>query len=152
MGYSEADFDGGGFRFALAGSLESHFDADNSDDSLVKMEADLVVKLHGLSVSGAVYRSSEQDGEGFGDRSAGDGGAHFQLGYLIAGKFQPVARYAIVDPRHSGSNNIVEEFAFGLNYYVKKHNLKWQNDLTALNYNGSDTTDWQFRSQAQLSF
>jgi hypothetical protein len=71
-GYSEADFEGGGFRFALAGSVESHVDADNSDDSLVKMQADFVVKMHGLSANAAVYRASEQDGEGFGDRTTGE--------------------------------------------------------------------------------
>ena len=151
-GYSEADFEGGGFRFAIAGSVEAYLDPDNTDDSLVKSEADLVVKIEGLSASGAVYHTSQQDGEGFGDRANGDGGAHFQLGYLIMDKFQPVVRYGIVDPRHLSSNNIDEEFAFGLNYYMKKHNLKWQNDLTALNDHASDTTEWEFRSQAQLSF
>lgn len=151
-GYSEADFEGGGLRFGLAGSVESHFDAANNNDSLVKMEADLIVKFEGLDASCAVYRTSEQDGEKFSDRTTGDGGAHFQLGYLLAEHYQPVLRYGIVDPRHLGSNNIEEEYAAGFNVYFHKHHLKWQNDLSALNHNDADTTDWQFRSQAQLSF
>ena len=151
-GYSEADLEGGGLRFGVAGSVESHFDADNTDDSLVKMEADAVVKIEGFSVSGAVYRTSQQDGEGFGDRTTGDGGAHAQLGYVIAKMFQPVLRYGIVDPRHEDSNNIEEEYAAGFNVFFDKHDLKWQTDLTGLNHNSSDTTDWQFRTQAQLTF
>lgn len=151
-GYSEGDFEGGGLRLGVAGSVESHFDADNDDDSLIKMEADAVVKYEGLSLSGGVYRTSQQDGDGFSDRTAGDGGAHCQLGYVVADHYQPVLRYGIVDPRHLGSNNIEEEYTAGLNVYFHKHELKWQNDLSALNHNDSDTTDWQFRSQAQLSF
>lgn len=151
-GYSEADLEGGGFRFGVAGSIEAQLDADNDDDSLVKMEADAVIKIEGFSVSGAVYRTTQQDGEGFGDRTLGDGGGHVQAGYVIAKVFQPVLRYGIVDPRHDQSNNIEEEYAAGFNVYFDKHDLKWQNDLTALNHNSSDTTDWQFRTQAQLTF
>jgi len=151
-GYSEGDLEGGGLRFAVAGSVESQFDADRGDDSLVKMEADAVIKLAGLSLDGAVYRTSQQDGEAFGDRTTGDGGAHAQLGYVIAGRYQPVLRYAIVDPRHESSNNIQDEWVAGFNIFFAEHDLKWQNDLSALNHNGSDTTDWQFRSQAQLTF
>lgn len=151
-GYSEADLEGGGLRFGVAGSVESHFDVDDTDDSLVKMEADAIVKLEGLSLSGAIYRTSQQDGEGFGDRTTGDGGAHVQAGFVIAKLVQPVLRYGIVDPRHQHSNNIEEEFAAGLNFYFDKHDLKWQTDLTGLNHNDDDTTDWQFRTQAQLTF
>ncbi|HEU5073078.1 MAG TPA: porin [Polyangiaceae bacterium] len=151
-GYSEGDLEGGDLRFGIAGSLETHFDADNTDDSLIKGEADLVLKYAGFSINGAVYRTSQQDGEGFGDRATGDGGAHVQLGYVIAKMFQPVVRYGIVDPRHEQSNNIEEEFAAGLSIYFAGHDLKWQNDLTGLNHNSDDTTDWQFRSQAQLTF
>ena len=151
-GYSEADFDGGGLRFGVAASVETHFDADNDDDSLLKGEVDYVVKLHGLSVTGGVYHTSEQDGSGFGDRANGDGGAHFQFGYLILDKYQPVIRYGIVDPRHLGTDDIEEEFAFGINVYLKEHLFKWQNDLTALAHAETDTTDWMLRSQAQLAF
>lgn len=151
-GYSEADLEGGGLRFGVAGSVEAQFDADNDDDSLVKMEADAVVKFEGFSVSGAVYRTTQQDGEGFGDRTLGDGGAHVQAGYVIGKMFQPVLRYGIVDPRHDQSNNIEEEYAAGFNVFIDKHDLKWQSDLTALNHNSSDTTDWQVRTQAQFTF
>lgn len=151
-GYSEADLEGGGFRFGVAGSVEAQFDADNDDDSLVKMQADAVIKIEGFSISGAVYRTTQQEGEGFGDRTLGDGGGHVQAGYVIAKMFQPVVRYGIVDPRHYDSNNIEEEYAAGFNVYFDKHDLKWQNDLTALNHNASDTTDWQVRTQAQLTF
>lgn len=152
-GYSEADLEGGGLRLSIGGSVESHFDATGTkDDSLVKMEADAMIKLAGLSVSGAVYRTTQQDGANFGDRTLGDGGAHAQLGYVIAKMFEPVLRYGIVDPRHEHSNNIEEEYAAGFNVFFNKHDLKWQTDLTGLNHNDDDTTDWQFRTQAQLTF
>lgn len=151
-GYSEADLEGGGFRLALGGSVETHFDTDGGDDSLVKYQVDGVVKVEGLSASGALYQTSQQDGAGFGDRSTGDGGGHVQLGYVIANAFQPVLRYGYVDPRNLGGDNLREEYAFGLNYYADKHHLKLQSDLAALTDAADDTTDWQFRMQAQLSF
>src|SRR5690606_20982965 len=99
-GYSEADFEGGGLRFGIAASVETPFDVDNDDDSRLKGGIDYVVKLYGLSATGGVYHTSEQNGPGFGDRANGDGGAHFQFGYLLLKKYQPVIRYGIVDPRH----------------------------------------------------
>ncbi len=151
-GYSEADFEGGGLRFGIAASVETHFDVDNDDDSLLKGGIDYVVKLYGLSATGGVYHTSEQNGPGFGDRANGDGGAHFQFGYLLLKKYQPVIRYGIVDPRHRGTDDLEQELAFGFNVYLKEHLFKWQNDLTALNYAATATTDWMVRSQAQLSF
>jgi hypothetical protein len=151
-GYSEADLEGGGFRLGVAGGVEAHFDTDGGDDSVVKYQADAVVKGHGLSAGMALYQTSEQDGAGFGDRATGDGGGHFQLGYVLAGAFQPVLRYGYVDPRNSGANNLREEYELGLNYYADKHNLKVQGDVAALTDAADETTDWRVRLQAQLSF
>ncbi len=151
-GYSEADLEGGSPRFGVAGSLATRFDADQSDDSLLNGEVDFILKAYGFSVSGAVYHESEQDGSGFWDRANGDGGAHFQIGYVIADRYQPTLRYAIVDPRHQGANDIQEEYALGLNVYMEKHHLKWQNDLALLRQAEDDTQDVQVRSQLQLAF
>jgi hypothetical protein len=151
-GYSEADLEGGDFRLALGGSVETHFDADGGDDSLVKYQVDALVKAHGFSLGAALYQTSAQDGTGFSDRTTGDGGGHFQLGYVIGGAFQPVVRYGYVDPRNLGGDNLVEEYEVGLNYYADKHYLKLQSDLGALKAAEDDTTDWRLRVQAQLSF
>lgn len=150
-GYSEADLEGGGLRFAVGTSLETHFDADGDDDSLIKGELDAILKLHGFSLSGAVYHTSQQDGAGFGDRANGDGGAHVQLGYVVAGMLQPVVRYSIVDPRHLGTENLVQEYVAGLSYYARDHALKLQGDVSALSDAAANATDWLLRVQAQLS-
>jgi hypothetical protein len=151
-GYSEADLEGGPLRVAVGGSVETHFDADKSGDSTVAGEVDAMLKYEGLSVSAALFQSSDQDGNAYFDRSPGDGGGHFQVGYVLADRYQPVLRFGYVDPRYNDTDNLLSEYLLGFNTFVTKHNLKWQTDAGVLVDQASDSTDFQFRSQLQLSF
>jgi Phosphate-selective porin O and P len=151
-GYSEADLEGGPFRFAVAGSGAIDFDADGGDDSEVKGELDAVFKLEGVSLSGGFYISSAQTGNGFEDRGHGKTAYHAQLGYVILGKVQPVVRFAHYRP--DGANNDQTEYLAGVSFYPYKHAFKWQTDVTALSRESAakDPIDVAIRSQMQLTF
>ncbi|HIA00367.1 MAG TPA: hypothetical protein EYN66_00360, partial [Myxococcales bacterium] len=54
-GYSEADFEGGPFRFAVATSALINFDLDGNDenDTALMSELDFMMKIRGVTTSGA---------------------------------------------------------------------------------------------------
>lgn len=151
-GYSEADLEGGPLRFAVAGSVIAEFDADDDDVSSVRGEVDGIVKVEGLSASGAVYVGTAQDGTGFLDQSYAALGGHVQAGYMITGKLQPAVRYAVVAP--DGPDNNVHEILGGFSLYQYKHNFKWQTDVGAQLRETADGTaaDLIARAQLQLAF
>lgn len=125
-GYSEADLEGGPARFAIAASALADFDVDNDDKSSVRGEADLLLKVYGFDLTGAVYVASAQDGKRFADQKYASVGFHGQVGYVVKNLFQPVFRYAIVNP--DGKDNNTQELLGGVAFYFFKHNVKWQTD------------------------
>jgi hypothetical protein len=155
-GYSEADFEGGGLRFAIGGSalINLDIDEDDTDDQGLMGEVDFMVKLHGLTAAGEFFYSK---GEG---ESTLDGklvgkqwGFRAQLGYLILGKYQPVARYAMV--KNNDTKSTESEIATGFSIYPHKHNFKWQSDVAikSRKSDGTDaTTEYLIRSQIQVAF
>jgi hypothetical protein len=151
-GYGEADLEGGPFRAAIAASGLLDLDADDDDASSVKGEVDYIVKVEGFSSTGAVYVSSAQSGSGFSDRAFEALGLHLQLGYVIDGLVQPVARYALVAP--DGPDNDSHEVLGGLGFYFWGHEVKWQTDGGALLTEsiGGTVTDYRVRTQLQLAF
>ena len=126
-GYSDADLEGGDLRFAVAAAGISDFDFDRNDTSAVRGTVDGVIKVEGFSLTAAGYVGSVQDGTGFGDRALEAFGAFAQTGYVIAERFQPLVRYAVI--ARDGSNNDEHDLAAGFNVYFYGHSLKWQNEL-----------------------
>ncbi len=168
-GYSEGDFAGGGFRFAVAASTVVEFDADEDDDSNIRAELDLVAKVSGFATTAAVYMSTAQDGDGFADQSYAAMGAHLQASYMINKTIQPVVRYATLMPE--GDDNDIHEIVAGVSAYFWGHKIKWQTDFTMLlseqesdgagsGVRASDGTprrghmrkDYLVRTQVQLAF
>lgn len=151
-GYSEADLEGGPLRFAVGASALLDLDADGDDASGVQAELDYALKVHGFSTTGAVYVSAAQSGSGFGDQSFDAIGFHLQVGYVIAERFQPVFRYALVAP--DGSDNDLQEIALGFSSYFFGHNFKWQTDAALLSEQdpSGDRNNYRLRSQLQFSF
>jgi Phosphate-selective porin O and P len=150
-GYSEADLEGGPLRVGVGASVAVDFDSDGGDDSDVKGEIDAVLKVAGFSATGAFFLASAQAGPGFEDRAHGRSAFHAQLGYVIAGKVQPVIRYARVVP--PGAGNDESEMLGGISFYPFKHAFKWQTDVGVLNYESTKKTDAVIvRSQVQLAF
>jgi phosphate-selective porin OprO/OprP len=149
-GYSEVDLEGGDFRFAVGASGQIHFDADRDDESFVRAELDAMVKVQGLSLSGAGYVSSEQAGAGFGDRALEAIGFHLQGSYLFAETFAPALRVAVLAP--DGNKDDELELALGVGYFPFGHNVKWQTEIAALRFQDTHTTDARLRTQLQLAF
>lgn len=151
-GYSEADLEGGPFRAAIGASGLVDLDADDDDQSSIKGEFDYIVKVEGFSSTGGVFISSAQAGPNFGDRALDALGLHLQIGHVIDGLVQPVARYALVAP--DGADNDTHEVLGGLGFYFWGHEVKWQTDGGALlaESSGGTVTDYRVRTQLQLAF
>ena len=153
-GYSEADLEGGGFRFAVAASGAFFLDTAEDNDARRVLEVDCITKLHGFTSSGAVYAHYT---EGTMDKW----GFHSQLGYVLQKKYQPVVRYAYVAPE--GNDNDDHEVALGFAIYYFGHKLKWQTEVAALEHKLPETNDagetihgqtrdHRFQTQLQLAF
>lgn len=128
-GYSEADLEGGGFRLSLAANVLADLDYDGDNESGVRAGIDFLMKMEGLSLSGAVFAATGQKAPetgsdtGFLDQEYRAVGFFLQAGYLIGGRFQPVVRYSLASPKDMKS---AQEISAGLSFYFEKHNLKWQ--------------------------
>lgn len=151
-GYSEADLEGGGFRFALGGSALYDLDLDDSGDGSMVAEFDYAVKAEGFSSTGGYYMSMVENADG--ELEGALTGFHAQAGYVIADKYQPVVRFAMLDP--DGDDNNTQKITAGLNIYFKGHNLKWQTDAGIAMYEAPEgavaENDMVIRSQLQLAF
>lgn len=149
-GYSETDFEGGGFRFALGASTMINFDSAESTDAQTRAELDFIFKLHGFSTSGAYFVKTVQNGASLFDQGEEKSGAHLQLGHLFARRYQPVFRYAFVQ---NGSKTETET-ALGFSVYFFKHNVKWQTAVAqlAVREDNQSRADYRVRSQLQLGF
>ena len=80
-------------------------------------------------------------------------GYHVQAGYFVRRDvFELAFRYASWDPTSAIPNNDQSEVGGAANYYVKKHNLKFQADYRKLEDKGTHTTTKELRVQTQLVF
>ena len=148
-GYSEADFEGGPLRYGVGASVLAALDTDDDGAKATMGEADYVVKVKGISTTGGVYFRRDT----VADVDADTLGFHVQAGYLLQNKYQPVVRFAMVDP--DGDDNNAQEITGGMSVYPFAHNFKWQTDVSALiaQVAGADsTTDVRVRTQLQLSW
>lgn len=162
-GYSEADLEGGPFRFGAALGVLAHLDVDDDDGAgpdadtgTLMAQVDFIAKAEGLSATGGIYMASVQDGEGFFDQSQALLGFHAQAGYMLAKEHQVAGRFAVVNENDiTGLADDVNEMELRVGYslYTFKHGFKWQTDLGLLTVDGNSLTDViEARSQIQLSF
>ena len=77
-----------------------------------------------------------------------------QAGYCIVPKTLEVAmRYSYVDPNRDKSGDIVSDVSGAVSWYINKHNLKLQGDVTDSHDQGKGgTDDMIYRLQAQVIF
>jgi hypothetical protein len=92
-----------------------------------------------------VTRGEDDDVAGNDD----DAGQALQLGLLFAERWEVVARAAAVD---YDSDPNKDERALGVNYYVDRHNGKWQLELNQQDTDGEDGNVDTMRVQYQLIF
>jgi phosphate-selective porin len=147
-GYSEADLEGGPLRYSVGAAAMMHFSGGDST-AAARAGADFVVKSQGLSATGGIYVA--QEGADEGDLSYTGLGTYAQLGYVLARKWQPALRYALLNAESGDKSH---EIAGAISLYEFKHNFKWQSDVAVLinDIVGMSTNDLRARTQLQLTF
>lgn len=150
--YSESDLEGGAPRFGIAAAGLIDLDADGDNESFTSGLVDVMFKARGLSLSSALYAGSRQDGPRWSDQRLTAFGHYTQLGYVIARRFEPVARYSFVRP--GGEGNDQHDVAGGLNVFFRGHAFKWQTFVSVRFQprDGRDTQDMRLQSQLSLAF
>lgn len=150
--YVESDLDGGAPRFGIAAAGLVDFDQDGDHESYTSGLVDVMFKARGFAASSAIYAGSRQSGSRWSDQRFSALGHHTQLGYVIAGQFEPVVRYSLLMP--SGPGNDQHDIAGGLNMFFRGHAFKWQNFVTLRLRpgDGNDLPGVSFQSQLSLSF
>ena len=151
IAFKEADLEGGETRLSYGLNVMIDYGAEGTleDGALNRFALDFALKSHGTSFTGVVYTQKQID-----SNSAFDGqGYMMQFGHVFKGWVQPVVRFASVDLRNEP---VRTEQRFGLNFYFKGHDLKWQTDVALLaseSYEGEPAEEsWELRSQLQLNF
>jgi phosphate-selective porin len=142
----------GGTRLALGAAAMRNRDstglatpAPGSDTSSLGLEAQLLSGPFSLLVE-AFRRRSGVDGA----PDVTDRGHSVQAGWLVVGEeWELVARDADVD---YGAKDDAHENALGLNWYLDRHNLKWQLDWSRLRHAGATPDARRVRLQCQVAF
>lgn len=150
-GYSQPDFEGGDFRFAIGAGGYFAFDAPGDDKSNIRGTLDYAIKGHGFSSTGAFYIKSLQEAPGSSAHELDMIGGEAQISYLLDEFFEPVFRYALVDEQDGLTNH---EFSLGFSLYFYGPSLSWHNDASLLlDKSGAGYKDnYRARSMLQLSF
>lgn len=147
-GYSEADLEGGGLRWAAAAGVWLDLGLDGDETPTHQAQVDAVVKTGGLAVSAAGYLAIT-DGE------AEQFGGHLEVSKVLAqgaGKLLPAARYAVLVPTADGES-AAHEVTVGAAWLRWGHNVKVSADL-GLRFDGEvdPGDDLLARLEAQLAF
>jgi hypothetical protein len=147
-GYSESDLEGGGFRLAAAVSYMGDLAEGDGDFMVHRIGADLIVKVSGLSATGAVFVVNQKP-DPAADRET-DVGFFVQGGYMLAPrKLEVAARFSLVP---DGDENTIEVLG-GFNWFLFGHSLKWQTDAGLIRTSGDPSqSELVLRTQAQLIF
>jgi hypothetical protein len=111
---------------------------------------DAVFKYHGLFLFAEYFArhrrpetSSAFDSNGF----------HVQAGYfLVRDRLEVAARWAGYDPSDLIAGNDRQEVGGVVNYYLNRHNLKFQGDFRRLDDDGRATKTKELRIQTQVVF
>jgi hypothetical protein len=83
-------------------------------------------------------------------------GHNHQLSYLFKNNFEIVGRYSLVSPgkKIQGTEKEREQYAIGLNKYLKGHRVTIQSDITLESWSNSTTGTegkfWNYRFQIEL--
>lgn len=152
--YSESDFESRGKPLlAVAGQYESNnqhgsTNVDDFDTRILGLDA--VFKYRGLFLFAEYFArhrrpetSSAFDSNGF----------HAQAGYfLLRDRLEIAARWAGYDPSDLIDGNDRTEVGGVVNYYLNRHNLKFQGDFRQLDDDGRGTKTKELRLQTQVVF
>lgn len=145
--YSEADLEGGGFRYSIGAAALTHF-RYGAGAASSRAGVDFAVKQDGLSATGGVY--ADMQGPKVADLSYAGVGAYAQAGYMLNKTKQVAVLYASIT-EEGGDNQ--QEASVAFSHFEFGHDLKWQTDVTYLHTDvGVKRQDIRLRSQVQLAF
>ncbi len=149
-GYEEADFDGGPLRFSITGGPQVWSNLTDEQRGAIELNAELLMKAHGLTTQAGVFAGWEQEGPDFGHQDYQQLGIYLEAGYLIGELVQPSARWARVIPK--GADNDMVELLGGMSVFAYRHNVKWMVDGGGIISETSTgtTNDYRIRTQLQL--
>jgi phosphate-selective porin len=109
-----------------------------------------ILKYRGASVFGEYFARNRQPESG---SSFDANGWHVQGGYFVRRNVLELAlRYASWDPTNAIGSNDQSEVGGAVNYYVRRHNLKFQADFRQIEDGGSGTKNKELRLQTQVVF
>jgi hypothetical protein len=152
--YSESDFESRDKPLlAVAGQFERNnlHNATNADDLDTRiLGLDAVFKYRGLFLFAEYFArhrrpetASPFDSNGF----------HAQAGYfLVRDRLEVAARWAGYDPSDLIDGNDRKEVGGVVNYYLNRHNLKFQGDFRRLDADARQTKTNELRLQTQVVF
>jgi phosphate-selective porin len=159
--YSEADFESTTTPlYALALNFEHHdfhrtttTPANNLKSDVVGVDG--IYKFKGFSTTGEFFhrRRTPQTGLKFGSN-----GGYLQAGMMLNQfrTWEAVARYGQREVTDRVDNDDVKETRAGINYYFRRHSLKFQTDVglveTGRAAAGGSRKDYELRMQAQFIF
>jgi phosphate-selective porin OprO/OprP len=152
--YSESDFESRDKPLlAVAGEFERNnlHGATNADDLDTRiLGVDAVFKYHGLFLFAEYFARHRRPETG----SAFDSnGFHAQAGYfLVRDRLEVAARWAGYDPSDLIAGNDRKEVGGVVNYYLSRHNLKFQGDFRELRDDSRGTKTKELRIQTQVVF
>jgi phosphate-selective porin OprO and OprP len=124
-------------------------------------ELDLVWKFQGWSYSSELFQRTVGNPFVLDENGAsryiyvGKGHNH-QVGYVFKNNYEVVGRYSAVTPgvEIESSEKQREQFAVGLNKYLKGHRVKVQSDVTLESWNnkvtGQEGKFWNYRFQVEV--
>ena len=152
--YSEAAFDSKDHPLlAIAGEFERNnlHNATNADDLDTRiLGLDAIFKYKGLFLFAEYFdrRRTPEIAPEFKSN-----GFHGQAGFfLIRDRLEAAARYAAYDPSDRIPNNDRKEIGGVVNYYLNKHNLKFQADFRRLDDDERNQKTKELRIQTQVVF
>ncbi|MGE0396165.1 MAG: porin [Kofleriaceae bacterium] len=154
-GYSEADLEGGPLRFGAGASVWLEGDFDDDAVSSQKVQADYILKAEGFSTTGGVYFMTAQDGDSILDQASSLFGFHAQAGYMLAPKWQAVARYGYINDvtLKSTTARDQQEIAVAGNFFGVGHDAKFQGGMRLIkNGDGKFTDVWLIELGANVGW
>jgi phosphate-selective porin len=157
--YSEADFESTTvplYAFALNYEHNDfHRSTTGNDFKSDAVGIDGIFKYKGVSATGEYFKRQREDETG----GKFDADGYFIQGGVMLTQFrtwEAVIRYGWREINNRIVNDDITELRGGINYYYRRHNLKFQADFgrveIGLGVNGNKTQNTELRMQAQFIF
>lgn len=147
----ESDLEGGPPRVGAGVAVVYELDAEG-DDARRAATVDASFQAYGLSVASSFHASPPPQGAWWSAPQGAAVGHSTQVGVVLAGRLEPVVRYAFLMPAGTGDGQ--HDLAVGLNWFVHGHALEVQTGSSVRLSSGDrlDHGELSFKTQLGLAF